>query len=779
MQLKSIVLHGFKSFPDKTVIEFDRGITAVVGPNGSGKSNVSDAVKWALGEQSNKQMRSHKMDDVIFAGTQKRKAMGYALVTLNFDNKQRKLACDTDEVSVTRKLYKTGDSEYMINGSNVRLRDIHELFMDTGLGKDGYSIIGQGRIAEIVGAKSADRREIFEEAAGISKFRYRKQDAERQLAKAEDNILRLKDISTELEQRIGPLKNQSEKAKVYLKISEEKKALDVSISVHKLKNHKDALNSLEENLKNSILEEEKINNELKDLEAKGQQAFEDNQKCAIEIEEKRNVLSVAERYVSDSTSKIALLENDILHNNANLERMREQNADSTALLKDFDYKISELDAKISASKKLNSEFDAEYENLNAELTEINSMSEESDREKQQLTERLNNLYLSQSEMKIAIETAKESIVTYKENKETLTQKKSDIESKRQEFVDEKNGYLSEKNKISETKQENQNKLSGYITLLTNKQEKLKSLEEQYDKQFFEISSIREKISILSEVERNMDGYQSSVKEVINAKKNGRISGIHGTVGQLITTANEYAIAIETALGAALQNIVVDNEETAKRAIYYLKDNRLGRATFLPLTSIKAREFEEKKLDKYDGFVGLANELVDYDKKYDTIVKSLLGRIVIVEDINCATSIAKKNGYRFKIVTLDGQIINAGGSFTGGSTAKSAGVLTRRHQLEELTAKIETLTKENDELSDRLDSIREECIKLSIETEGIKEIVSKCEIEETKFDGEIGRVDSLIIQLDSILEENEVALTDIETSIEKAKTLIDEKTKDII
>ena len=778
MQLKSIVLHGFKSFPDKTVIEFDRGITAVVGPNGSGKSNVSDAVKWALGEQSNKQMRSKKMDDVIFSGTQKRKAMGYALVTLTFDNKERKFPYDTDEVAVTRKLYKTGDSEYLINGMNVRLRDVQEMFMDTGLGKDGYSIIGQGKIAEIVGAKSNERREIFEEAAGISKFRYRKQDAERKLSAAEDNILRLKDISTELEQRIGPLKTQSEKAKIFLAVSEEKKALDVSISVHKLKGHKDALSALEEKLNASISEESKIDEELALIEQKSNKAYEDNQRYAIEIEELRNILSTAEHFVSESTAKIAILGNDIEHNNANLARMKEQNSDEVALLSEFDNKISELNAKISAVAKLNVELDNELDSVNEELTKINSEAEESDRQKQSLTERLNNIYISQSEMKIAIQNAKDSIESFKENLKSLSEKSQEITAKRDEFSTELNGYKAEKEKASSLKQENQNKINGYTALLSGKQAKLHELEDKYDKQFFEISSIREKISILSEVERNMDGYQSSVKEVINAKKNGRISGIHGTVGQLISTENEYSTAIETALGAALQNIVVDNEEVAKRAIYFLKDNRLGRATFLPLTSIKARTFDEKNLDRFEGFIGLASELVQYDKKYDNVVKSLLGRIVIVEDINCATTIAKQCGYRFRIVTLDGQIINAGGSFTGGSLVKSAGVLTRRHKLEELNEKLNKLTAENDELSDKLDALREECQKLSLETEGIKEVISKCEIDEMKFDGEISRVDSLIEQLDNILSENEASINDANTQIETAKATIEEKQRAI-
>lgn len=779
MQLKSIVLHGFKSFPDKTVIEFDRGITAVVGPNGSGKSNVSDAVKWALGEQSNKQMRSKKMDDVIFSGTQKRKAMGYALVTLTFDNKERKFAYDTDEVSVTRKLYKTGDSEYLINGMNVRLKDVQEMFMDTGLGKDGYSIIGQGKIAEIVGAKSNERREIFEEAAGISKFRYRKQDAERKLAAAQDNILRLKDISTELEQRIGPLKTQSEKAKIFLTVSEEKKALDVSISVHKLKGSKDALSALEEKLNSSILEEQKIDEELAAIEEKSTKAYDDNNRYAIEIEELRNVLSTAEHFVSDSTAKIAILGNDIEHNNANLKRMKEQNSDEVALLSDFDNKISELNSKISAVTKLNDELDTELNSVNSELEKINSQAEESDRQKQSLTERLNNIYISQSEMKIAIQTAKDSIESFKDNLNSLSQKAKEINDKRNEFISERDGYKSEKEKTLSVKEENQNKINGYTALLSGKQAKLKELEERYDKQFFEISSIREKISILSEVERNMDGYQSSVKEVINAKKNGRISGIHGTVGQLISTENEYSTAVETALGAALQNIVVDNEEVAKRAIYYLKDNKLGRATFLPLTSIKPKNFDEKNLDRFDGYVGLASELVDYDKHYENIVNSLLGRIVIVEDINSATAIAKQCAYRFKIVTLDGQVINAGGSFTGGSLIKSAGVLTRRHKLEELNEQIEKLSAENDELSDKLDGLREECQKLSIETEGIKEIISKCEIDEMKFDGEIARVNSLIEQLDIILSENETAIEDANNQIENAKTTIEEKQRAII
>ena len=759
MQLKSVELHGFKSFPDKTRVEFDKGMTAVVGPNGSGKSNISDAVKWALGEQSTKELRGKKMDDVIFDGTQKRKAMGYAQVTLNINNKSRNLPYDTDEVAITRKLYKTGDSEYMINGQNVRLKDIHELFMDTGLGRDGYSIIGQGKIDDIVSAKSTDRREIFEEAAGISKFRYRKQEAERKLVAAEDNILRLKDVTAELEERIGPLKRQSEKAAIFIKVSEEKKQLDVSISVDKLNSHKDNMSKLEAGILKNQSEEKQLQIELNEIELKSQQAFDDMQKCSLEIDEARNKSLERDRFVSESASAIAVLKNDIVHNEATIERIHEQCAGIDSSYKEYDEKIASHKKLIEEIEQVNKEIESEYEKYNSELEGVTEEGSAFDENKQALSNEINRLYIASSHTGIEIASAKEALELAKQKQNDFSIKIEEQENQLS-VLDKEFSQINEKMSAAvEKKSENENKFSGYSKLLASKQDKLSSLQEKCDKQVVEINSIKSKITVLNDLERNMEGYFNSVKEIIKASTHGKISGIHGTVGQLLSVNEDYTLAIETVLGTGMQNVVVDSEDTAKRAIYYLKDNRLGRATFLPLTSVRGTVLAEKALSDFEGYIGLAYELVTYDNKYDGIIKSLLGRIAVVDDINTATKIAKKFGYKFKIVTLDGQTINAGGSFTGGSSVKNAGVLSRKQELSDLQKELTKLVKENEALAVQLDSLREERDKLVIDTDGAREIISECEIELAGIVGEQNRINALSKQLT-------VQISELKSEIEK-------------
>ena len=408
MQLKSIELHGFKSFPDKIKIEFDKGLTAVVGPNGSGKSNISDAVKWVLGEQSTKEMRGQKMDDVIFSGTQTRKAMGFAQVTLNIDNFRRVLPFDMDEVSITRKLYKSGDSEYLINNSAVRLKDVRELFMDTGLGRDGYSIIGQGKIAEIINSKSSGRREIFEEAAGISRFRYKKEDAERRLSSAEDNILRLKDIITELEDRVGPLKRQSEKAHEFIKLSEVMKSLDVSISVRRLDEIRDLLAELEEKILFNEGHYQQLDEDVQRWEEESQEIFALMQGCALQIENIREQIALKERQKSDAASDIAVLKNDIEHHRTNANRIKEQIKDIKYSFTEDEKQIEDKQSQVAKLEHENSQLEDEYRELSDELTNLSTKGDSFEREHQEMNAELNQLFMRQSEHNISISTSKDN-----------------------------------------------------------------------------------------------------------------------------------------------------------------------------------------------------------------------------------------------------------------------------------------------------------------------------------------------------------------------------------
>ncbi|NMA79443.1 MAG: chromosome segregation protein SMC [Clostridiales bacterium] len=779
MQLKSIELHGFKSFPDKIKIEFDKGLTAVVGPNGSGKSNISDAVKWVLGEQSTKEMRGQKMDDVIFSGTQTRKAMGFAQVTLNIDNFRRILPYDMDEVSITRKLYKSGDSEYLINNSNVRLKDVRELFMDTGLGRDGYSIIGQGRIAEIINSKSSGRREIFEEAAGISRFRYKKEDAERRLSSAEDNILRLKDIITELEERVGPLKRQSEKAHEFIKLSEIMKSLDVSISVRRLDEIRDLLTEIEEKILFNEGHYQQLDEDVQRCEEESQEIFALIQGCALQIENIREQTASKEREKSNAASDIAVLKNDIEHHRTNANRINEQIKNIKSSFTEDEKQIEDKKSQVAELEYEYSRLEDQYRELSDQLENLSTKGDSFEQEYQEMNAELNQLFMRQSENNISISTSKDNI-------NSSAQRHSEIALQLSQYKDDLHSLKEEKANLDEAISnikanliEKQNKLSGYSNLLANKQEKLARLKSEYDKKALDIGTLENRIQVLGDVEENMEGYYHSVKTVMRASKTGRLSGLHGTVGQLITTEPKYNIAIEIALGGAMQSIVVDNEEIAKRCIYFLREKNSGRATFLPITSVKGRAITDVNLADVDGFCGYAHELVSYNSKYDGIIKSLLGRIVVMEDIDTATQLAKRHSYKFRIVTLDGQVINAGGSFTGGSTGKSAGMLSRKHELSESKDRLAKLKSSLNSVKSAYDEVLAEVDKLIIETQGAQEDLNDIKQDRIRFEGEANRIDALLLRGEDSISKMEIELSSIENKQKETHNIIEEKQDELV
>ncbi|NMB30432.1 MAG: chromosome segregation protein SMC [Clostridiales bacterium] len=778
MQLKSIELHGFKSFPDKIKIEFDKGLTAVVGPNGSGKSNISDAVKWVLGEQSTKEMRGQKMDDVIFSGTQTRKAMGFAQVTLNIDNFKRTLPYDMDEVSITRKLYKSGDSEYLINNSGVRLKDVRELFMDTGLGRDGYSIIGQGRIAEIINSKSSGRREIFEEAAGISRFRYKKEDAERRLSSAEDNILRLKDIITELEERVGPLKRQSEKAHEFIKLSEIMKSLDVSISVRRLDEIRDLLTDIEEKILFNEGHYQQLDEDVQRCEKEAQEIFSLMQGCALQIENIREQTALKERQKSEAASDIAVLKNDIEHHRTNANRINEQIKDIKSSFTEDEKQIEDKQSQVSKLEYENSLLEDKYQELSNELTNLSTKGDNFEREHLEMNSELNQLFMRQSENNISISTSKDNLYSSAQRHSEINSQLKQYNEDMQSLKDEKASLDEAISNIKADLIERQNKLSGYSNLLGSKQEKLAKLKSEYDKKALNIGALENRIQVLGDVEESMEGYYHSVKTVIRASKSGRLSGLHGTVGQLISTEPKYNIAIEIALGGAMQSIVVDNEEIAKRCIYFLKEKNSGRATFLPITSVKGRTITGVNLSDVEGFCGYANELVSYDSKYDGIIKSLLGRIVVMEDIDTATQLAKRYSYKFRIVTLDGQVINAGGSFTGGSTGKSAGMLSRKHELSESKEKLEKLKSSLDCDKSAYHEVKEEVDKLILETQGAQEDLNNIKQDRIRFEGEANRINALLIRGEESISNMKSELSSIEKKQQETRNLIQQKQNEL-
>ncbi len=687
MLLSSIEIQGFKSFADKTVLKFGKGITAVVGPNGSGKSNISDAVRWVLGEQSTKSLRGQSMEDVIFGGTENRRPHGFCEVTLNINNTDRSLNFDNDFVSITRRFYRSHESEYAINGVSVRLKDIHELFMDTGLGRDGYSMVGQGKIDSIISSKSGERRDIFEEASGISKYRYRKIEAERKLTAAEDNLLRLHDILDELKSRVGPLAEQSRKAEKFLELAEQKKELEIGLWLYTLNNSKEALRNQESKIAAAQLSYKEIETALEEYDRKTEQNTAYFARLTSEIEGERLNISSANEEIVKREGEITVLENNISHNNENIARLNEEKqgllkSDTEAAAEiEFNSKLTE--EKLQKRQELNEKLHLLEEDLASLLSDSDSVS----RKIEAQVKILNEISAETADMRVEKVTADTAITEIVSRKDTL---KEQLEKSNNEVTlldTELNDTNSLLLKIEESLESNNNSLNGYNLRLSGKQNTVNTKKAELDELNLDIEAKRRRVQILKDLENNMEGFAHSVKKVISESEKGVIKGICGPLSKLIKVDKEYSIAIETALGAALQHVVTETEADAKRAINFLKTTKSGRATFLPIATIKAREFKEQGFDSLFGYIGIASDLVTTDSKYKEIVKDLLGGTLVAEDIDSATTIAKKTGYRIKIVTLDGQVINHGGSLTGGSLVKNAGLLSRSSDIEKMEAEI--------------------------------------------------------------------------------------------
>ncbi len=785
MYLKSLELQGFKSFPDKIKLDFDKGLTAVVGPNGSGKSNIGDAVRWVLGEQSSKTLRGAKMEDVIFAGTQFRKPMGFAQVTLNIDNSKGILQVPAEEVCVTRKLYRSGESEYLINGSQVRLKDVYELFMDTGLGRDGYSIIGQGRVAEIVSAKSSERREIFEEAAGISKLRYKKAESEKRLSAAQDNILRLKDIINELEVRVEPLRIQAEKTKKYNELAEKRKSLEVSFWVKKLDDLRKNIKSVDEKILINTAEYESLCVDVEKIETEIQNCHSSMQDGNIKIEQLQEKIIETERKNGQINSDIAVFENDIIHNIELINNYIAQQQSSAVSSMELREKIADGIMKAENLSKDEIRVSELLSKFQSELEELIAKSDKFNREYEKIESEINHLYIKRSEYSFAVssseKTVKELLTQLEEQKNHKKETEEAIFSLKKEKEETDKGIKATEESFDELN----NKLSGYTRLYESKSKKLNDYKEKLQSLVIKKNEISHRVQILTELENNMEGFSYSVKEIIKAGKNQRISGIHGSVAQLIKVDSEYSVAIETALGAALQNVIVENEDTAKRCIRLLKEQKSGRATFLPLTSVKGNKLDNLSFKNENGYISLASELVEFDECYAHIMNYLLGRIAVAEDIDSASYIAKKCGYKFKIVTLDGQVINAGGSFTGGSVSKSAGVLTRKNEINSLKSELDKANSEYEAIKSETIKLQAESDKLGFDIDGIKDRISEVNEDKIRFEEENKRIEQLIAQAGSqidLITANEKQINDrITTENSKhseAEILLDECEKKI-
>ncbi len=724
MYLKALEMRGFKSFPDKTRLDFEKGVTAVVGPNGSGKSNVSDAVRWVLGEMSPKSLRGSKMEDVIFAGTAKRTQTGFCEVSIIMDNSDHTLMEDSDEVKVTRKYYRSGDSEYKINDKTTRLRDIHELFLNTGIGREGYSVVGQGKISEVLSQKSDERRHIFEEAAGISKFRYRKIETERKLSETENNLIRLNDIATEIESRIGPLEKDAENAKKYLVLADRKKELEVSIWLDKIVSSADKAKNLENKYDTAKKSYNDTDAEIVLIDSAIEGLFNKKQFMSQKAQTVRTEISELEEKKYGIENLRSIADNDIGHHN---ERKTQINAEISILSGTENEKIkAELHSGEEAVKA------AEEAVIKATADVVNA--------EKALEAAKENVRLSEEALTVKsdeVRRSQDTLTTLKiEEAAEMTSEKS--ESERKEFLSAEISKADEELKTTYEALEaaNQRKLDfasekeqlradieeeqANLRILANKREEL--LREKNDIEAKYAADVHRR-EILDKMDKMLEGYPGSVKAVMNESS---LSGICGPVSRILGVSGEYVTAIETALGAQVSNIVVEDEQSAKEAIRFLKRTNAGRATFLPLTSMTARVTEEKGLTREQGYIGLACDLVTFEEKYRVIAENLLGRTVVVDDIDTGSNIAKKYSYRFRIVTLDGQIINSGGSYTGGSTLSRTGVMSRNADIAKLEESIASLGARMKEIKAELSELEDECMNSAEYIEGLKNDLSSAD-----------------------------------------------------
>ena len=711
MVFKELEIQGFKSFPDKVKITFDEGVTGVVGPNGSGKSNLSDAVRWVLGETSARQLRAAgKMEDVIFGGTRRRGAMGFAQVRLTLDNSSHALDVEADEVTIGRRYYRSGESEYSINGQICRLKDVYELLLDTGIGRDGYSVIGQGRIAEIVAAKSSERREIFEEACGIAKYRYRKNEAERRLAAAAENLERLRDILGELEARVGPLEKESEKARKFLELSARRKTLEVTLWTDGVHRAKEAVRRQVRDYETAQADYERFDRQTKAAESEAEEIRMQAQQLTIAVERLNGDIRSITEQISGSESRIAVLENDIARNEESAADLRAEIAagqqDSTEAAAALERHRAVAKSMELAGRKLAAELDA----LNDELVRLTRENDQSGARRDTLrgevaalTARHTEAQVAQAAAEAAAETALSRLPALEEAAEVLAVQRDDAKQDLEDTV----RYLTT---LAENEQQLKNIRAGLELKLKSRRAALEEADRAEQQLNRELDAARQRLSVLRELEKNMEGYQNSVKTVMRAASARRLRGIIGPVSSILRVEPGREVAIETALGGALQNIVVENEAAAKAGIALLRSENAGRATFLPLDTVQPGVFQ----GKLSGSARLASSLVQADARYSDIVSNLLGRIIVVDDINEASRVARDNGFRSKVVTLDGQVVNAGGSFTGGSVQRSAGLFTRKQELEELRVKAAKLQKECLAAQEKTDQCKQQADALNAE-----------------------------------------------------------------
>ena len=777
MYLKRLEMQGFKSFPDKTVLEFMPGITTVIGPNGSGKSNISDSIRWVLGEQSIKSLRGSKSEDIIFAGTQNRKSLGFAEVSIVIDNSDGKLPIEFSEVVVTRRIFRNGESGYLINKTPCRLKDVLELFMDTGIGKDGYSIIGQGKIDEILSNKSEERRNIFEEAAGIVKYRVRKNESEKKLEQTKLNLLRINDILSEIETNIDLLKTQSEKAKKYLSLREELKSIEIGLFLYNIDNYK--LN-LDEIVKNIDI----INSNRTDEEARMSvlQNLKENLKIELEeimskIEQTQNLGFESEKKIEQINSEINVQTERISNNKQNYERYLKEIEDlqkrNEEITEEKENRIQKKDNLMSNREKFVHELE-EKENKLKELSDKLTEEEKNiEDKKRQVEEDTEDKYKN-----------KEAINIIEINNQNLQKRQKTVENEIQDTISKLDEKRMLKSDILTTFNEKEAKREEYKEKLakikTKKEEATSKIKEYEDRLNTLSSTLRIKDSkqkFLSEMEKEKEGYSRAVKAILlECEKNSQLNkGVKGVLANLISVPEKYQTAIETVLGATLQNIVTDTEEDAKKLIEYLRQNSLGRASFLPISSVKGKKVDRLIKNNLEGVIGIASDLIKTDKKYEGIILNLLGRTVIVNNMDTAIILARQNSYSFRIVTLKGDIINSSGAISGGSNSqKTTSIIGRTNQIKELEKEIDDLNKQIEQISKEKGKYEQSIESLLKEVESLEQTSQEIEIEYATEKQKLELLEETIQNLETKLDELRSETKEIDETIkinfEKKKEL---------
>ena len=771
MYLKRLELQGFKSFADKTVLEFMPGITSVIGPNGSGKSNISDAIRWVLGEQSMKSLRGAKSLDVIFAGTQNRKSLGYAEASLIFDNSDGGLPIEYTEVTVTRKIYRSGETGYYINKTPCRLKDVLELFMDTGIGKDGYSIIGQGKIDEILSNKSEDRRHIFEEASGIVKYRVRKQESEKKLEQTKLNLLRINDILAEIETNIEPLKGQAEKAKKYLNLREELKNIEIGLFIYNIEKYKKTLEEFvkdEEIYQNQCNEEEGRLERIKMLKEELKTEIDD---ITNKIEEMSNLGFESQKEIEMLNSDINVANTKIANNKENTQR--------------YEKEVVELEERIEELKKEIELKQAKKENLKQNKEKFEKELEEKQRELAKITEKLTSKELEIEGYKQKVEQnvdkkyeLQSNINTQEANYQNFEKRQNQIKNEMSLNISELDSTRLSKEDISKQFYEIENKRNKIVKELeeiNGKKEEISKKIKQYEGNINILSSemrIKDsKLKFLIETEKEKEGYIKSVKDLLkdceNIKELGK--GMNGVLANIIEVPEEYQTAIEMCLGASLQNIVTETEEDAKKLVEHLRKNNLGRASFLPISSVRGKKLDKIKGNE-KGIIGIASDLIKFNKKYEQIILNLLGKTVIVDNMETAIKVAKQNGYIFRIITLQGDIINPSGAITGGSVnKKTVNILGRGKE-------IEKLEKEIAQIKEKINVLEKEKKEYEESTENTIELVMGLEKELQEIDILYATEKQKIISIDDNILKQETRLNKLK---EEQKKLEEEKQESLL